>query len=197
MSVGVRKSCVLVAMLLLSSIATATTKSTGKKGKRRGPYGASSRVERPAEARGQASIRVRSIDLRRRVVVVEVTGFPKAPAGNLFTFTDERERKFIAVSARCEDPFPSGTRVCDLETPMGYERHRWVAIELHLHGLQSSTVAAPPEEVERAYEAARALEEGGREEKLVEAPEKEEKREKAPAGDAKAGAPTEERDSDE
>ena len=34
-----------------------------------------------AEARGQASLRVRSIDLARRVVVVELGGFPRASAG--------------------------------------------------------------------------------------------------------------------
>ncbi len=55
------------------------------------------------------------------------------------------------------EPFPSGVRVCDLTTPEGYERHPWVGLELHLHGLHSGTVAAPREEVDRAYEAARAL----------------------------------------
>lgn len=137
--------------------AVAPAKKAVKKGKHRGPYGPSSRVERPAELRGQASLRVRSIDFAKRVVVVEVGGFPKAPAGNLFTFTDDRGRKFIATTASCEAPFPSGIRVCDLTTPEGYERHPWVALELHLHGLTSGTIAAPKEEVERAYEAARAL----------------------------------------
>ncbi len=181
----------------------AAKKGKGKKPKRRGPYGASSRVERPAEARGEASLRVRSIDLSRRVVVVEVGGFPRAPAGNLFTFTDDRGRKFIAVSARCEEPFPSGTRVCDLETPVGYERHPWVGIELHLHGLQSTTVAAPKDEVARGYEAARALDEGGRDESAPsadapadEAPERSRKPEKGPAAE-KAGPSTEEREGGE
>jgi hypothetical protein len=161
-----------------------------KKVKRRGPYGASSRVERPAEARGQASLRVRSIDLPRRAVVVEVVGFPRAPAGNLFTFTDDRGRKFIAVDARCEEPFPSGARVCDLETPVGYERHAWVAIELHLHGLQSSTVAAPPEEVARAFEAARALDEGGRPDGGEPTPSKAEAEEPAASPEPPTRTPT-------
>jgi hypothetical protein len=143
----------VLALLLASSPAWAAK----KKPKGRGPYGPNSRVERPAEAKGQASLRVRSIDFGRRTVVVEVGGFPKAPAGNLFTFSDDRGRKFIATAATCEPPFPSGIRVCDLMTPEGYERHPWVGLELHLHGLQSSTVAAPQQEVERAYEAARAL----------------------------------------
>ncbi len=129
----------------------------GPKVKKRGPYGANSRIERAAEASGEATLRVRSIDLPKRSVVVEVTGFPKAPAGNLFTFVDDRGRRFIAVSAKCDDPFPSGTRVCDLETPAGYERHPWVGLALHLHGLASGSVQAPRAEVERAYEAARAL----------------------------------------
>lgn len=129
----------------------------GPKIKRRGPYGPNSRVERAAEASGEATLRVRSIDLAKRVVVVEVTGFPKPPAGNLFTFIDDRGRRFIATTARCDEPFASGTRVCDLSTPEGYERHPWVGLELHLHGLASGSVTAPREEVERAYEAARAL----------------------------------------
>ena len=147
----------LAMILVAASLLPGTALARSKKGKSRGPYGASSRVVRPAQAHGQASLRVRSIDLARRLVVVEVGGFPHAPAGNLFTFTDDRGRKFIATSARCEEPFPSGTRMCDLETPDGYERHAWVSLELHLHGLTSSTVSAPKEEVARAYEAARAL----------------------------------------
>ena len=129
----------------------------GPKTKKRGPYGANSRVVRAAEASGEATLRVRSIDLPKRSVVVEVTGFSKPPAGNLFTFVDDRGRHFIAVSAKCDEPFPSGTRVCDLATPEGYERHPWVGLALHLHGLASGSVQAPRAEVERAYEAARAL----------------------------------------
>ena len=60
--------------------------------------------------------------------------------------------------ARCDEPFPSGVRVCDLTTPDGYERHPWVELDLHLHGLESkAVVSAPKEEVARAYEAARGL----------------------------------------
>jgi hypothetical protein len=142
-----------VAALVLGASSLSAAK---QKKKRPGPYGPSSRVVRPAEAHGQASLRVRSIDFARRNVVVEIGGFPKAPAGNLFTFTDDRGRKFIATNAQCEAPFPSGVRVCDLTTPEGYERHPWIGLELHLHGLTSATVAAPRDEVERAYEAARA-----------------------------------------
>jgi hypothetical protein len=142
---------VVVALGLGASSVSAKPKKKGP-----GPYGPSSRVVRPAQAHGQASLRVRSIDFAKRIVVVEVGGFPQAPAGNLFTFSDDRGRKFIATNAQCEAPFPSGVRVCDLMTPEGYERHPWIGLELHLHGLTSTTVAAPREEVERAYEAARA-----------------------------------------
>jgi hypothetical protein len=138
-------------------LVAASTSAAAKRKKKPGPYGPSSRVERPAEARGEASLRLRSIDFARRAVVVEVGGFPRPPAGNLFTFSDDRGRKFVAVSASCDSPFPSGVRVCDLITPEGYERHPWVGLQLHLHGLASASVSAPPAEVERAYEAARAL----------------------------------------
>ncbi|MEO6955064.1 MAG: hypothetical protein ABI321_24910 [Polyangia bacterium] len=146
----------LLSGLLLSGPAEAKKKKPRRGG--RGPYGASSRVVRAAEAHGEATLRVRSIDFTHRTVVIELAGFLKAPAGNLFTFTDDRGRRFIATNARCDEPFPSGARVCDLETPEGYERHPWVGLDLHLHGLQNSAVvAAPREEVERAFEAARAL----------------------------------------
>ena len=148
-------TAVLSSLLLLAAASVDAKKP--RRGSR-GPYGASSRVVRAAEAHGEATLRVRSIDFSHRTVVVELGGFPKAPAGNLFTFTDERGRRFIATNARCDEPFPSGARVCDLETPEGYERHPWIGLDLHLHGLQSSSVvAAPRAEVERAFEAARAL----------------------------------------
>jgi hypothetical protein len=144
-------------LLLLMLASTAYAKPKLKKHVR-GPYGPSSIVVHNAEAKGEATLRVRSIDLSRHAVVIELNGFPRAPAGNLFTFTDDRGRKFIATVAKCDEPFPSGTRVCDLETPDGYERHPWVGLDLHLHGLQNtSIVAAPRDEMERAYEAARGL----------------------------------------
>ena len=152
----VLSSLVVVVPLLLGA-GHADAKKKPRRGGR-GPYGASSRVVRAAEVHGEATLRVRSIDFQHRTVVIELGGFPKAPAGNLFTFTDDRGRRFIATNARCDEPFPSGARVCDLETPDGYERHPWVGLDLHLHGLQSSSVvAAPRAEVERAFEAARAL----------------------------------------
>jgi hypothetical protein len=156
-ALGFRAQHVMRPLLVLSVLLLLIPLAAAKKSRRRGPYGARSRVERPAEAKGEASLRVRSIDLGRRVVVVEVGGFPRAPAGNLFTFTDDRGRKFIATDATCEAPFPSGIRVCDLTTPVGYERHPWVGLELHLHGLSSRTVAAPKESLTRAFEDAIAL----------------------------------------
>ncbi len=151
------KLTAVLSSLLLVVAGRVDAKKKPRRGSR-GPYGASSRVVRAAEAHGEATLRVRSIDFSHRTVVIELGGFPKAPAGNLFTFTDDRGRRFIATNARCDEPFPSGARVCDLETPEGYERHPWVGLDLHLHGLQSnSVVAAPRAEVERAFEAARAL----------------------------------------
>lgn len=146
--------------ILLIALLLAPGLVVGKPKKRHvaGPYGASSRVVRNAEASGEATLRLRSIDFARRAVVVELSGFARPPAGNLFTFTDERGRRFIATNARCDEPFASGARVCDLTTPDGYERHAWVGLDLHLHGLEShAVVAAPRKEVERAYEAALAL----------------------------------------
>ncbi len=99
------------------------------------------------------SLRVRSVDLAKRVVLVEVNGVTRAPAPNLFTFTDERGRHYVAQSAVCDAPFPSGTRACELEIPAGYERHPLAQLELHLRGLHSKTVAAPEIEVVSAWRA--------------------------------------------
>jgi hypothetical protein len=56
--------------------------------------------------------------------------------------------------ARCQAPFPSGARACELDLPPGYERHRLVTVELHLHGLHGRTIEVPPAEVAAAWDAA-------------------------------------------
>ena len=102
------------------------------------------------------ALHLRSIDLVKRYVRVELTGVSRAPAPNLFTFTDERERHYVAMNASCDPPFPSGARVCELEIPQGYERHKLIAVDLHLGGLHSRTIAAPESEVAAAWAAAEA-----------------------------------------
>lgn len=99
------------------------------------------------------ALHLRSIDLLRRLALVEVAGLARPPAGNLFTFVDERDRHFVAMGVRCED-LPSGSRQCELDLPAGYERHRLVSLTLHLHGLHSGTVAVDAEEVEDAWSKA-------------------------------------------
>ncbi len=99
------------------------------------------------------ALHVRSIDLQKRQVLIEVGGLPKVPPGNLFTFSDERGRHFVAVNVACDEPFPSGTRACELEIPAGYERHKIVGLLLHLHGLHGRPIEAEPVEVARAWSA--------------------------------------------
>lgn|GEM_PF-3439942 len=102
----------------------------------------------------KAALHVRSIDRARRVVTVEVVGGPqKAPAANLFTFTDERSRHFVAVSAQCAEPFAPATRSCALEIPLGYERHRLVSLQLHLGSLKGRLLEAPAAEISAAWDA--------------------------------------------
>jgi hypothetical protein len=124
------------------------------KAKPKGPARGSAKA--PAKASGPTSLHVRSIDLARRLVLIEVAGLSRAPAANLFTFTDERQRHFIAVNAHCDEPFPSGTRACELEIPPGYEKHRTVSLLLHLHGLHGRGVSAEEAEIASAWEAASA-----------------------------------------
>ncbi len=103
----------------------------------------------------KAALHVRGMDRGRRVVTVEVSGGPqRAPAANLFTFTDDRGRHFVAVSAQCGEPFAPSTRSCELELPVGYERHRLVGIEVHLGTLKGRSLVALESEVAAAWDAA-------------------------------------------
>ena len=107
-----------------------------------------------ASKKAAPSLHVRSIDLPRRYVLIEIAGVSRPPAPNLFTFTDERDRHFVALNASCDPPFPSGTRACELQIPDGYERHKLAGLELHLGGLHGRTIAAPRGEIAAAWAAA-------------------------------------------
>jgi hypothetical protein len=114
-------------------------------------------TKKPSTAKHAApGLHLRSIDLVKRYAMVELSGVSRAPAPNLFIFTDDRERHYVAMNASCDPPFPSGARVCELEIPAGYERHKLVSLELHLGGLHSRTIAAPESEVAAAWAAAEA-----------------------------------------
>jgi hypothetical protein len=111
---------------------------------------------RPPENEKPIEFHLRALDLFRRVAIIELAGLaPKdrPPRGNLFTFTDERDRHFVATNVRCED-LSSGDRRCELDLPVGYERHRLVALTLHVHGLHSRTVSVAIGEVEEAWNKA-------------------------------------------
>jgi hypothetical protein len=134
-----RHAAIAAALLAVTVGAAAAKKTPAKKSS--------------ASGRMAPSLRVRSVDFARRLVLVEVSGAARVPQPNLFTFTDERGRHYVAQSAQCDPPFPSGTRACQLEIPSGYERHPLTRLELHLRGLHSRTVAAPEEEVASAWRA--------------------------------------------
>jgi hypothetical protein len=107
-----------------------------------------------ASESGHPTLHLDSIDLARREVLVEVSGLGKAPLANLFTFTDDRGRHYIAINVHCDAPASTGLRVCELEIPVGYERHRVVSLGLHLHGLHGREIVADTGEVEQAWRAA-------------------------------------------
>lgn len=110
----------------------------------------------PKAKQAAPALALRALDLERRRVIIEVAGLRRSPEPNLFTFTDVRGRHYIAVAAVCDPPFPSGTRVCELEIPRGYERHKLVSLELHLRSLHGRTVAAPAAEVASSWAYATA-----------------------------------------
>lgn len=102
-------------------------------------------------------LKLRALDLKRRVAVVELGGFSRPPAANLFTFTDERGRRFVPTGARCQEPTADGrARVCDLELPEGYERHPIATVGLHVGGLHSREIFAAQSEIRAAWDAAQA-----------------------------------------
>lgn len=94
-----------------------------------------------------------SIDRAQRLIHVELQGFKKAPAGNLFSMTDDRGRHYIAQTVRCT-PGETAQLNCALEIPDGYERHPLVSLELHVRSLHSRTIAVPAERVSAVWQAA-------------------------------------------
>jgi hypothetical protein len=100
------------------------------------------------------ALHLRAIDLAHRLALVEVAGVTKSPPANYFTMTDDRQRHYIAQSIHCDPPFPSGARACELEIPLGYERHPLTSLELHLRGLHGKAVAVPTDEIRSAWAAA-------------------------------------------
>jgi hypothetical protein len=102
------------------------------------------------------TLHVRAFDLPKRAVLIEISGVAKTPPPNYFTFTDERGRKFVAANIHCEEPFPSGTRACDLEMPPGYQKHRPVSLLAHLRGLHDKPIVAEEAELASAWDAATA-----------------------------------------
>src|SRR5438874_211533 len=74
----------------------------------------------PKQAHG---LRLRSIDIVHRLVMIEVDGFTKPPPSNYFTMTDDRGRHYVAQTIHCDAPAESGSRNCEIEIPDGYERH--------------------------------------------------------------------------
>src|SRR4051812_32556188 len=84
-------------------------------------------------------LRLRSIDIGHRLVMIEVDGFTKPPPSNYFTMTDDRGRHYVAQTIHCDAAAESGSRNCELEIPDGYERHPMTSLELHVRGLHGKT----------------------------------------------------------
>lgn len=140
------RRAVVAALALCATAAWAKPKATPQK------------QSEPQEVQpaGPVTLDVRAIDPQRRTMLVEVAGLRQAPAPNFFTMTDERGRHFVAMDARCGEPFPSGMQACELEIPSGYERHRLRSLLLHVGSLKGRSVYADEGQIASAWDAAEA-----------------------------------------
>lgn len=136
------------------------TKGKGKptKGKAKPTKGKAKARDEEPRGKGPRTLKVRSIDRVGLKILVELTGIKQAPKPNFFVFTDERKRRYIATQTHCDPPLPSGTLVCELDIPPGYERHRLVGVGLHLRSLEGPLLEAPAGQVEAAWAAAASQE---------------------------------------
>jgi hypothetical protein len=122
--------------------------------------GAWAKSKSPSKAASsQPGLTLQSIDRAQRLIHVELRGYKKAPAGNLFSMTDDRGRHYIAQTVRCTPAAPNLS--CALEIPDGYERHPLVSLELHVRGLHSRTIAVPADVVAAAWQASLSPPDGG------------------------------------
>lgn len=138
----VRRTALTLALVASAALATAAS------AKKKKPAAAEATPKQPL------AVHLRAIDIGHRLILVEVDGFAKPPPANYFTMTDERDRHYIAQTIHCDPPFPSGTRACELEIPLGYERHALKSLELHVKGLHGKVIAVAPDEVRAAWQAA-------------------------------------------
>jgi hypothetical protein len=136
----VRSAALAIALVAVAAVAVARPKKK--------------KARPPAPPSPSMAVHLRAIDLGHRLILVEVDGFSKPPPANYFTMTDERGRHYIAQTIHCDPPFPSGTQACELEIPVGYERHPLVKLELHVGGLHGTPVVVAPDEVRAAWAAA-------------------------------------------
>ena len=113
---------------------------------------ARAQTPKPAAKKRRIEIHLRSVDAARREAIVEIVGVSRPPAPNLFTFTDVRERHFVAMTIHCDEP-DEGKRTCRLELPAGYEKQPLASLVMHVGGLKGRTVAVALEEIEAAKNA--------------------------------------------
>lgn len=110
--------------------------------------------KKDASPKQPLALHLRGVDLPHRLIMIEVDGLSKNPPANYFTMTDDRGHHYIAQTIHCDPPFPSGTRSCELEIPLGYERHPLEGLELHKGGLHGKPIVVDPKEVKAAWAAA-------------------------------------------
>jgi hypothetical protein len=94
------------------------------------------------KASGPITLTVESVDRAAAKVVVRIGGVARAPEARLFTFHDDRQRHFIALSAACEaapaEPAEAGKKAapatvkCALGYPPPYLTAHVRGLSLHL-----------------------------------------------------------------
>lgn len=139
-------------------LAHAKAKGKAPAGKKGGKGRGSSQSALPP-----AQIELRSFDLVAGQAHVLVSGSSRPPESRLFTFTDERKRRFVPSLAECHPPDPdaadgpahkdSGRWQCALFIPRIYQRAALVGLSVQVRG---QTVAVADEQVQSSWAEARA-----------------------------------------
>jgi hypothetical protein len=95
-------------------------------------------------------LHLRGLDRARRRAAIELSGFARPPGPNLFVFTDDRNRHFVATAIVCEEG-QAGVRRCELELPSGYEQRPVRDLLVHVGSLAGRVLRVPGEELRAIY----------------------------------------------
>jgi hypothetical protein len=113
------------------------------------------KASQPGDGASHAiKLKIKELDLTKEQLTIALANASKPPAPNLYRFTDDRDRHYIAVDSTCAEPDAAGERICRLALPSGYGRHRLKTVELHIGGLHGRLIGVDPKDVAAAWDDA-------------------------------------------